>query len=65
MTTPDTGTIYGLVDPRDGTVRYVRQTTRSLAVRLAGHLTKPAPRVGAWFEELRVGGVDPDIVSLN
>lgn len=43
MTTPDTGTIYALVDPRDGAVRYIGQTTKTLAERLAGHVANPAP----------------------
>jgi hypothetical protein len=61
----ETGTLYALTDPRDGTVRYIGQTTRSLAARLAGHLTKPAPRVGAWIAELLNEGLEPGIVSLR
>lgn len=65
MTVPEVGVLYALVDPRDQAVRYVGQTTRPLAVRLAGHLTNPAPRVGTWLRELNEHGVLPDIVPLQ
>ena len=47
-----TGTLYTLVDPRTETVRYVGQTTKPLAVRLAGHMNNPAPKVAPWIAEL-------------
>lgn len=65
MTTEGTGTLYALVDPRDGAVRYVGQTTQSLGARLAGHLTRPSPRVGAWLEELQASDYEPDIIPLK
>jgi len=59
------GTIYGLVDPRTGGVRYVGQTVKPLAVRLAGHMAAPAPRVKSWIAELAVEGRVPDIVPIR
>lgn len=35
-----TGSIYGLIDPRYGIVRYVGQTVMSVEVRFRGHLTE-------------------------
>lgn len=65
MTSPSNGTIYGLVDPRTGEVRYVGQTTKPIEVRLAGHLAAPAPLVRAWIEGLAVEGCLPQIVPLR
>lgn len=65
MTTDAVGQLYSLVDPRDGAVRYVGQTTKSLQARLAGHLASPSPKVALWIEELLNGGVTPQIESLR
>lgn len=65
MTTPTTGTIYALLDPRTNDVRYVGQTTKPIQVRLAGHLAAPAPLVKAWIEDLAVEGRLPQIVPLR
>lgn len=65
MTTSETGTIYGLVDPRTDKVRYVGQTTKPLEVRLAGHLAAPAPFVRAWIETLAFEGCAPGIVPIR
>ena len=57
-----TGTVYGLVDPRDGRIRYIGQTKRPLTVRLgAGY----APRVRAWMAEVRETGMTPLIVAVR
>lgn len=65
MTTPETGTIYGLVDPRTNEVHYVGQTTKPIEVRLAGHLAAPAPLVRAWIEALAFEGRTPRIVPIR
>lgn len=65
MTTPTTGTIYALVDPRTNDIRYVGQTTKPIEVRLAGHLAAPSPLVKAWIAELAVEGRLPQMVPLR
>ena len=65
MTAPETGTIYGLVDPRTNDVRYVGQTTKPIEARLAGHLAAPAPLVRAWIETLAVEGKLPAIEPIR
>ncbi|MGV9891763.1 hypothetical protein [Streptomyces sp. NPDC003395] len=64
-TTDPKGTVYALIDPRDGATRYIGQTTRTLTVRLAGHLTNPAPKVAPWVKELADAGMQPDISPLR
>lgn len=61
------GTIYGLVDPRDGRLRYVGQTIKSVPRRLFGHLLdydKPT-RKGRWIAELKSLGLNPQIVAIG
>lgn len=65
MTVEITGTIYALVDPRDGAVRYIGQTTKTLEERLAGHTANPAPRVEEWISELREAGLAPFPMALR
>ncbi|WP_333742716.1 hypothetical protein [Streptomyces ardesiacus] len=65
MTTAATGTIYALIDPRSGAVRYIGQTTKPIAARLAGHLAAPAPLVRVWIQELAVEGRLPEIVAIR
>jgi hypothetical protein len=65
VTTAPTGTIYGLVDPRTGDVKYVGQTAKPIEVRLAGHLAAPAPLVRAWIEELSFEGRVPQIAPIR
>lgn len=57
-----TGTIYGLIDPRDGKMRYVGQTKQRVAVRIRGTY---APRVRAWMTELLDAGLTPLSVALR
>jgi hypothetical protein len=56
------GTVYALIDPRDGTTRYIGQTTKTLAARLRGGY---APRVRAWITELRSAGLAPQITAVR
>ncbi len=60
-----TGTVYALVDPRDGKLRYIGQTRQPLAQRLRGHLGRPASAVGRWIEELRAADLQPQIVAIR
>lgn len=59
--------IYGLVDPRDGRVRYVGKTKKELEARLAEHRnfdTKSDAKT-AWVVGLRKLGLAPTIVLLD
>lgn len=58
----ETGTVYALTDPRDGSVRYIGQTTKTLAERLRSGY---APRVRSWIEELRTDGLAPQIAAVR
>ncbi len=61
------GYIYALVDPRNGAIRYIGQTSLSLKQRLSGHLHdrfKPT-RKGEWMIELDAAGLRPGIVNLR
>ncbi|WP_331763223.1 hypothetical protein OG571_47690 (plasmid) [Streptomyces sp. NBC_01369] len=64
-TAATTGTVYALIDPRDGVTRYIGQTSQTPAARLAGHLSSPAACVSAWFAEMKTAGVQPAIVPLH
>jgi hypothetical protein len=58
-----TGTIYALVDPRDGKLRYIGQTKKQpFSARLGGSY---APRVRAWMAEVRAAGLAPLIVAVR
>lgn len=61
------GTIYGLVDPRDGRLRYVGQTISSLYCRFSGHLrdrSKNSAKV-CWIDELRQLGLKPQMLRIS
>jgi hypothetical protein len=61
-----TGTVYALVDPRDDRVRYIGATTKTLKVRLYGHLKGPtAKRVKAWIDDLAASGLVPRIEPVT
>jgi hypothetical protein len=60
-----TGTIYALVDPRDGEARYIGKTTKTMAQRLNGHLRSPAGKVRPWIAELRAIGLEPGITAVR
>jgi hypothetical protein len=57
--TDKTGTVYVLVDPRGDTIRYVGQTTRTVAQRFSGHLSSRGVPVADWIAELRALGLRP------
>jgi hypothetical protein len=58
--------IYALVDPRDGTVRYVGFTT-NMAARLVHHIEgkQPNKQMAAWRSELLALGAAPQMVLLE
>lgn len=61
-----TGTIYKLVDPRDGTIRYIGQTLRTLKNRHKEHLTKnKTPGIWLWVKELEKAGMQPAILAVE
>jgi len=58
--------IYGLADPRDHVVRYVGETSRTLAQRLSEHEFKPSNKnVSEWLKSLRAQGVSPEAIVLE
>jgi hypothetical protein len=60
-----TAAIYALVDPRDGLIRYIGRTMRSLRERLEGHISDPSgKRTRAWIGELRALRLRPRIQLL-
>lgn len=57
--------IYGLLDPRDGTLRYIGKTHKRRELRLAEHLERaqdgdPRPVYG-WIRSLLDAGTQPEI----
>ncbi|MEU3851739.1 hypothetical protein [Streptomyces sp. NPDC029554] len=66
MTKPGTGTIYRLVDPRDGKIRYIGKTTQRPVDRLAGHLAKPTnPAMRVWINGLGMQGLTPRMETVT
>ncbi len=63
---PGKGSIYTLTDPRDGTVRYVGKTTKTLPERLAGHLASPTnPAMRLWLSTLSAQHFVPTITQVS
>ena len=60
-------TIYGLVDPRTGQIRYVGQTQNHPEVRLDGHIKKRDENREKlrWLDELRLLSLKPTVVVLG
>lgn len=62
------GTVYGLYDPRDEALRYIGQTTLSLARRLCSHITRKElsnrRHVTSWLKQLTGLGLLPRIEEL-
>lgn len=62
--------IYGLIDPRDGKIRYVGKTIQRLDYRLQQHVwtstRRPSKRIVAgWITELAGWGLRPSIILLE
>lgn len=63
-----TGSVYGLLDPTTGFIRYIGATSRSLPDRLANHLSmsrKRRSRLYVWMSELIAQGLRPQIILLQ
>lgn len=58
--------VYGLIDPRDASIRYVGHTANSMAHRLSQHINDSAntPKT-QWIAELAALGLQPGIVQLD
>lgn len=57
--------VYVLVDPRDGSPRYVGQTANQPAVRLAQHCrSKSRTAKERWIDELALLELRPELVVL-
>jgi hypothetical protein len=59
--------IYGLIDPRDGLIRYIGKT-ESITVRLRGHVCdarKTDSDKARWIKELLALGLLPTVLSLE
>lgn len=58
--------LYVLVDPRDGTVRYVGKTKYTLKDRLRRHLTNPRNNhLACWVRSLKELGLTPIIEEIE
>lgn len=60
--------IYVLIDPRDGAVRYVGQTKRTLARRFSSHLASSATcrtHRDCWIAGLLAAGLRPEIRQID
>jgi len=62
-----TVSIYALVDPRDGRVRYVGKTEKTIEHRLKQHLNnrKDKTHKQNWFDSLFALGLKPSIVLIE
>lgn len=63
--------IYGLIDPRDGRIRYVGKTHQTLQARLCKHISernhpdKKGYHKSAWIRCLVAIGLKPEIILLE
>jgi hypothetical protein len=65
MTRTRQGTIYALIDPRDGKIRYIGKTVQPILTRLAGHLANPTnPAMRVWITGLTAAGLAPRIEAV-
>lgn len=59
-------TVYALVDPRDGRIRYIGVTVRTLKNRLRSHVSaREKNRKGYWVTHLKSLGLRPTIAELE
>jgi predicted GIY-YIG superfamily endonuclease len=56
--------IYGLYDPRDGSLRYIG-CSYDLTKRLKEHIKKPLRCVAEWFADLKLNGLKPTIAAIE
>jgi len=56
--------VYGLRDPRTGTIRYVGSSL-DIWNRYSGHLRPSPGKKGAWIKELKTLGLTPDLVIIE
>ena len=57
--------IYGLIDPRNGEIRYVGKTY-NMQRRLWQHISRPRNcHIGSWIKNLKSCGVKPEIFCLE
>lgn len=61
------GFLYGLLDPRDGMLRYIGQTTVSTKTRFHSHLADRRKKTakGRWINDLRSVGLRPELIVLG
>ncbi|MBU8540834.1 NUMOD3 domain-containing DNA-binding protein [Falsiroseomonas tokyonensis] len=62
--------IYVLTDPRDGAVRYVGKTIKTLSARLSGHVSlalvrKAKTHTANWIRALNAEGLRPKIAEVD
>lgn len=63
-----TTTIYGLIDPRTGLLRYIGKTSQSLTIRLKNHCTdghRKYDHRANWIRSLAAAGFRPQIVEIE
>lgn len=62
-------TLYGLVDPQTGEIRYCGLTGKSLALRLSQHLRQSRQKDNLyksnWISQMRQSGMLPGIISIR
>lgn len=56
--------VYALIDPRTGLIRYVGMSVNP-AARFAGHMSTPVISIRAWIQELQALGLTPRMAVLE
>jgi hypothetical protein len=61
--------IYGLIDPRNGHLRYVGRTKQGFALRLSAHIRRAREasdrHVHSWIRGVLLAGMKPEIIPLE